>query len=222
MFGGKSKAHLRKGEMQRGFVWDFGYIHGNSKQEKQREIEIIFQNIGGTDLEWRFQVDDESQFHMKRSLEANELEFDKTLFEKQFFSFKPKRGKLEPYQTQKILVTYHPFQEEEFSSHNKERSNEEEHQLDAFIRIQNGKSIRLALTGKTLSNFQGKLVLKSDRIILPTLPINLACPVEVPVGLQNIGSNNLRYKVNKKKLLQEYSLNKAEKIIDFANEDSTL
>ncbi len=46
------KAALRK------FTWNFGYIHGNHKKNKSREVEMIIQNIGGTNLEWGYKVND--------------------------------------------------------------------------------------------------------------------------------------------------------------------
>ena len=46
------EAALRK------FVWNFGYIHGNNKKSKERKVEMIIQNIGGTVLEWNFKISD--------------------------------------------------------------------------------------------------------------------------------------------------------------------
>jgi len=114
------------------------------------------------------------------------------------------------------------LEDDNFSNNNKEKQNEETHTLNAFIWIQNGKSIKLNLIGKTLSSFQGKLVLKTHDIVMPSLPINLLIPVEIPIGIQNIGSNNLKYWINKQKFYEQNNIIKEENIIDFFNEDSTL
>ncbi len=187
---------------------------------------MMFQNIGGTDLEWKFKIDDNSRYEVIDNPEnpTNNalIDFNKSIIEKKNFSFKPKKGKLAPNEKQKIQITYHPFQNEEVINSFNERSTEDLHTLKAFIQIQNGKTIKLTFKGKTLSSFQGKLVLKSQLITLPTLPINMTMPVIIPVGLLNIGSNNLKYQINRKKFYQENKINPRENIISFENFDATL
>ena len=210
----------------RKFNWDFGYLHGNSKSKKERVVEMILQNIGGTDLEWKFEIDDQARYQLSDSTKNPNnnalIDFNKSIAERKNFSFRPKKGKLSPNKKQKIQISYHPFYSTEDNNSSNERSSESEHNLNAFIQIQNGKSIKLNFKGKTLSSFQGKLVLKSNIINLPSLPINMKIPIVVPVGLLNIGSNNLKYSVNRKIFYKENFLNPRENIISFGNFESTL
>ena len=210
----------------RKFIWNFGYLHGNSKSKKERVIEMIIQNIGGTDLEWKFDIDDQARYQLSESTKNPNnnalIDFNKGIAERKNFSFRPKKGKLAPNKKQKIQISYHPFYNAEENNSSNERSSESEHNLNAFIQIQNGKSIKLNFKGKTLSSFQGKLVLKSNVINLPSLPINMKIPVVVPVGLLNIGSNNLKYSVNRKVFYDENFLDPRENIISFGNYESSL
>lgn len=64
--------------------------------------------------------------------------------------------------------------------------------------------------------------MKEERIILPSLPINLQNPIEVPILLSNIGSNNVKYKIDKNKFYHSNNISSKENIISFKNEDSNL
>ena len=46
----------------RKFIWDFGYMHNSQQSSRPRVVVVYFQNIGGTDLEWKFKENDEAYY----------------------------------------------------------------------------------------------------------------------------------------------------------------
>jgi hypothetical protein len=54
--------HADSEAKNRKFIWDFGYMHNSQQQSRPRVIVVYFQNIGGTDLEWKFKENDEAYY----------------------------------------------------------------------------------------------------------------------------------------------------------------
>ena len=206
----------------RRFTWDFGYIHAKEKEKQRRAINMVFQNIGGTDLEWEIVVEDKT--FDSEGIERRAMNLDKlkrgVLSEHNSFVIRPKSGKLAPGEKKKVVVTYYPSIDDEALNKNGDRRVEEEHFLSAFLAITNGKTIQVNMKGKTLSAVQGKIMIKSNIIKLPILPIDFPLAVMVPVGLFNMGSNTLKFSVNRKKFFEENP--SAEGVIDFLGEEGSL
>jgi hypothetical protein len=98
----------------------------------------------------------------------------------------------------------------------------EEHEMEGFLCIQNGKTLKVKMKGKTLSSVQGKIVIKNGTFHLPMLPLGLKLPIVFPIGLQNIGNHSLKYVLDKKKFINEYSSDYQSGILDFENTEGTL
>lgn len=95
--------------INREFLWDFGYLHSNNKSKLKRVITMVIQNIGGTDLEWYYRLDDKLKYEYKNNNKNSALvDFDRDFSRIQHFTFKPKSGKLKPKEKQKIYISYSP------------------------------------------------------------------------------------------------------------------
>lgn len=193
------------------FVWDFGYLHSNSKSKMERVVTMVVQNVGGTELEWNYRLDDSPKYEANTTAHINDVNSGPSNF-----VFKPKSGKLGPGDKQKIQIAYRPVEQL------LEDEGEVEHALEGFLQIQNGKSIKLSCKGKTLSSVQGKLVVKSTAVSLPTLPVNLTVPAVVPIGIVNIGSSNLKYVLNKPEFYKKNNIDPNENLISFENSEQSL
>ena len=197
--------------LNRIFEWDFGYLHSNNKTKMERVVTMVVQNIGGTELEWYYRLDDSSKYENNTTAHIHDVSNGSSNF-----IFKPRAGKLAPGEKQKIQIAYKPLDQLN------ENDEEVEHKLEGFLQIQNGKTIKLSFKGKTLSSVQGKLVVKSTNVSLPTLPINLTVPAIVPIGILNIGSNNLKYVFNKTEFYRQNGIDPHENIISFENSEQSL
>lgn len=82
--------------------------------------------------------------------------------------------------------------------------------------------MKISFKGKTLSSVQGKLVVKSTKVVLPTLPVNLSVPTVIPIGIINIGSNNLKYVLNKPEFYKTNNLDPNEHLISFEHSEKSL
>lgn len=94
--------------------------------------------------------------------------------------------------------------------------------MEGFLCIQNGKTLKIKMKGKTLSSVQGKIVIKNSLFQLPQLPLGLRLPVVFPIGLQNIGNHSLKFVLDRKKFLSDYGSDYQEGVIDFENTEGTL
>lgn len=54
--------HADSEAKNRKFAWDFGYMHNSQQSSRPRVVVVYFQNIGGTDLEWKFKENDEAYY----------------------------------------------------------------------------------------------------------------------------------------------------------------
>jgi hypothetical protein len=94
--------------------------------------------------------------------------------------------------------------------------------MEGFLCIQNGKTLKIKMKGKTLSSVQGKIVIKNSLFQLPQLPLGLRLPVVFPIGLQNIGNHSLKFVLDRKKFLADYGSDHQEGVIEFENTEGTL
>jgi len=94
--------------------------------------------------------------------------------------------------------------------------------MEGFLCIQNGKTLKVKMKGKTLSSVQGKIVIKNSLFQLPQLPLGLRLPIVFPIGLQNIGNHSLKYVLDRKKFLADYGSDYQDGVIDFENTEGTL
>lgn len=102
------------------------------------------------------------------------------------------------------------------------RGNKEEHEKDIYFCIQNGKNLKIKMKGKTLSSIQGKVVIQSPRIVLPTLPVGLTAQVIIPVWMQNIGINSLKYAIDKEKFKREHASDWGNGVVELDGSEGTI
>lgn len=209
--------------ISRKFIWDFGYVH-NSKEKTPRKIITHIQNFGGTDLEWRIKMENDTIFPLQTNnkYKSHQNNWRNICEQEHLFEIFPKNGILKPNEKQKIVLLYHPCLNDESYEKNGEKRIEETHNMKAYLTITNGKSVEITMIGKTISSIIGKLVMKTNQITLPRIPTNLVLPIVVPVILLNIGSNSVKYYIDKKEFFKSNQIDKEMKEISLENTEGTL
>lgn len=88
--------------------------------------------------------------------------------------------------------------------------------------IKHGKTIKVLIRGHTLNQSLGKIVVQKSFIELPSVPIGMLYPVELPISLSNIGEVPLKYELNYDLFKAENPILVAQKIVEFGNEKGVL
>lgn len=144
---------------------------------------------------------------------------EKTILERKIFEVIPRQGNLKPNQKQNILLFYSPKMDEEVYDKKGNKEPEHIHELRANFFVQNGQRLYLKFKGRTLAHLQGQMTLKRDLFMLPSLPIGMKLPVIIPIEMENVGSSNITYRIDKEQVRHNNEVNGSARVFQIVHPD---
>jgi hypothetical protein len=98
------------------YEWNFGYLQ-NKPIIEPRKIVLTIQNVGGTDLDWKFKFPNDNQINAEPWADPGEQSekeaYEKMVLEKKIFEVYPRSGNLKPNEKQSLQLIYSPNMDEE-------------------------------------------------------------------------------------------------------------
>ena len=112
-----ASSHDREDIIEKNYhEWNFGYLQ-NKQLIEPRRIVLTVQNVGGTDLDWKFKFPNDNQINAEPWADPGEQSekeaYEKMILEKRIFEVLPRVGNLKPNEKQNLQLIYSPNMEEE-------------------------------------------------------------------------------------------------------------
>ena len=170
--------------------FNFGknFLPKNKLEVQNLDVFLTLKNEGGVLSEFYFKFPDD--INIKREIWMDPVEpssndkIEYHVLKEQIFTIEPKKSKLAPGECCNIRLRYAI----------KEKG---KHRLRVLFQVVNGKPLIFDLSGETMSDKNGILILPKDELNFGEMPIGCMNPIIFPFEIRNSSSVKIKYIIDK-------------------------